>query len=124
MKTRINDQNGFTLIELLIVVGIIGILAGLNFSSHRQFKTRAYDTDAKSNLQSLFLTCKLYWNDNGSASDCNVNNVSGTSYGFATSADITISGQGAESGFSGTATHNSSTTTFAINSIGTVSQSN
>ncbi|MBT3366823.1 MAG: prepilin-type N-terminal cleavage/methylation domain-containing protein, partial [Nitrospina sp.] len=41
MKTRINDQNGFTLIELLIVVGIIGILAGLNFSSHRQFKTRA-----------------------------------------------------------------------------------
>ncbi|MBT5633274.1 MAG: prepilin-type N-terminal cleavage/methylation domain-containing protein [Nitrospina sp.] len=121
MKATITDQSGFTLIELLVVVGIVGILAGLNFSSHRQFKTRAYDTDAKTNLQSLFLTCKLYWNDEGSTANCNVSNVSGSSYGFATSSNVTISGQGAETSFSGSATHNSSTTTYTINSKGALS---
>jgi type IV pilus assembly protein PilA len=121
MKTTISNQSGFTLIELLVVVGIIGILAGLNFSSHRQFKTRAYDTDAKSNLQNLFLTCKLYWNDNGSSSNCDVGSVSGASYGFTSSSEVNISGQGAESSFSATATHNSSTTTFTINAKGVLS---
>jgi type IV pilus assembly protein PilA len=121
MKTTISNQSGFTLIELLVVVGIIGILAGLNFSSHRQFKTRAYDTDAKSNLQSLFLTCKLYWNDNGSSANCGVSNVTGASYGFTSSSEVSISGQGAESSFSATANHNSSTNIFTINSKGALS---
>jgi prepilin-type N-terminal cleavage/methylation domain-containing protein len=121
MKIAIVDQRGFTLIELLIVVGIIGILAGLNFSSHQQFKTRAYDIDTKSNLQNLFLTCKLYWNDKGSTANCNASNVSGATYGFTSSADISITGQGAESNFSATATHNSSTTIFSINSKGALS---
>ncbi|MBT5957993.1 MAG: prepilin-type N-terminal cleavage/methylation domain-containing protein [Nitrospina sp.] len=121
MRATITDQRGFTLIELLVVVAIVGILAVANYSSHSQYKKRAYDIDAKSNLQSLFLTCKLYWNDNGSTSNCDVSAVSGSSYGFASSAEVTISGQGTESSFSGTAIHNSSTTTFTINSAGTVS---
>jgi prepilin-type N-terminal cleavage/methylation domain-containing protein len=121
MKTTISNQEGFTLVELLVVAGIIAILATLNFSSHSQFKTRAYDIDAQSNLQSLFLTCKLYWNDLGSETNCNINNVSGSTYGFTSSAGVTLSGQGTESTFSATSSHDSSTTTFTINSSGTLS---
>ena len=121
MRATITDQSGFTLIELLIVTGIIGILATAGLFSYQPYKKRAYDIDAKANLQSLFLTCKLYWNDKGSTTNCNVSAVSGSSYGFASSAEVTFSGQGTESNFSGTAIHNSSTTTYTISSNGTLS---
>jgi prepilin-type N-terminal cleavage/methylation domain-containing protein len=121
MRTANADQSGFTLIELLIVLGIIGILAGVSLSSYQVYKKRAYDIDSKTNLQSLFLTCKLYWNDNGSSANCNVSNASGSSYGFTSSSSVAISGQGVESNFSATAAHNSSTTTFSINSKGNLS---
>jgi prepilin-type N-terminal cleavage/methylation domain-containing protein len=121
MRTIITNQRGFTLIELLIVLGIIGILATINYSSHREFKTRAYDVDAKSNLQNIFLSCKLYWNDKGSNSDCTVNAVSNASYGFSSSSEVTLSSQGTESNFSATAYHNFSTHSFSINSKGALS---
>jgi prepilin-type N-terminal cleavage/methylation domain-containing protein len=121
ISLAVNNQSGFTLVELLVVAGIIGILAVITLSSYQPYKKRAYDIDSKSNLQSLFLTCKLYWNDNGPESTCDVSAASGSSYGFATSSDIIIAGQGTETSFSATATHNSSTTIYSINSKGGLS---
>jgi prepilin-type N-terminal cleavage/methylation domain-containing protein len=121
MRTPTTNQSGFTLIELLIVVAIIGLLAGIGFSQYRQLKERTYDLDAQTSLQHLFRACKSYWINNGPISTCNVSAVSGSSYGFASSTNITISGTGTESSFSATANHSASTNTLTINAAGAVS---
>lgn len=121
MRAPKTNQGGFTLIELLIVIAIIGLLAGVGFSQYIQLKERAYDLDAQTSLQHLFRACKVYWGDKGPGSTCNVSAVSGSSYGFVASANITISGTGTESSFSATANHSASTNTITINSAGVVS---
>lgn len=117
IKSNLANQKGFTMIELLIVTAIIGVLASITHSYYAQYKQRAYDVHAKSNLKSLWLTCNLYWQDN-SKGTCNVAAVNNTTYGFSTADQVTLSGQGTEASFSGTASHNESDTTFSINSSG------
>ncbi len=62
-----SNNKGFTLIELLIVIAIIGILAAIAIPQFNQYKARAYDSDVKSNMHNIYLACKAYWADSGSA---------------------------------------------------------
>ena len=120
IKSNLASQKGFTIIELLIVTAIIGVLASITHSYYAQYKQRAYDVHAKSNLKSLWLTCNLYWQDTPEGT-CNIAAVSNTTYGFSTGVNVTLTGQGTGTGFSGTASHNQSDTTFSINSSGNFS---
>ena len=56
---NLRNAKGFTLIELLIVIAIIGILAAIAIPQFNQYKKRAYDSDAKSNLHNIYLGCRL-----------------------------------------------------------------
>jgi prepilin-type N-terminal cleavage/methylation domain-containing protein len=117
----LRNKKGFTLIELIIVIGIISVLAAIAIPVYAQYKERAYDSDVKSHLHNIFLACKSYWSDEGSASDCTVPIASGTAYGYTQTSKISIAASGGETIFSGTASHADSTNTFTMDSVWSIS---
>jgi type IV pilus assembly protein PilA len=60
MKTL---KAGFTLIELMIVVAIIGLLAALAIPNFLKFQARARQSEAKTNLKSIYTAQKSYYGD-------------------------------------------------------------
>ncbi len=62
----IKTNTGFTLVELLIVIMIIGILAAIAVPMFLGERTKAVQTEAKTNLESLRLLEEQFFAENGS----------------------------------------------------------
>lgn len=63
MRIKMKRQ-AFTLIELLVIVAIIGILSGLAAVNYSRSRTRAYDTNIKTNTSSYRDAMELYYSQN------------------------------------------------------------
>ena len=98
------------------------IFLAISAPGYLGYQTRAYDSDAKSNLHNIFMACKAYWADNGSDAVCTSTLAQSTVYGYIQSADVDISASGAETVFSATAQNINSTKTFRIDSEGTITE--
>ncbi len=120
--SKLRNEKGFTLIELLIVIAIIGILAAIAIPQFNQYKSRAYDSDAKANLHNVYLACKAYWADSGSQATCNSAQYTLTTYGYIQSAAVSIVGVGVETSFNGTAQNTNSTNSYSVDSLGTINR--
>jgi len=57
-------ERGFTLIELLIVIAIIGVLAAIAVPQFSQYRSRAFDTAAMSDLRNAMTAQEAYFVDN------------------------------------------------------------
>ena len=123
---NVEGEKGFTLIELLIIIAIIGILSAIAIPQFSAYKLRGYNSDTKTNLTNLFLSCKAYWADNGRDSACNEKDVANTNYGFENSPGITITvpdDSNTKSTFVATAKNsNVPGVIYAINSSGTITE--
>jgi prepilin-type N-terminal cleavage/methylation domain-containing protein len=62
VPSRVNKPNaGFTLIELLLVVAIIGLLAAIAIPQFIAYRTRAIDTQMKSDLKNAAMAMESYF---------------------------------------------------------------
>ena len=123
---NVEGEKGFTLIELLIIIAIIGILSAIAIPQFSAYKLRGYNSDTKTNLTKLYLSCKAYWADTGSGSACTEKDVTNTNYGFENSPGITITvadDSNTKSTFAATAKNsNVPGVIYAINSSGTITE--
>ena len=85
-------------------------------------QTRAPISDTKSNLHNLYLACKAYWVDEGSAEPCSVNTASQEKYGYVKSKGVTVHVAGAENDFCAVAWHQDTQRMFSKNSIGQIAE--
>jgi len=60
IKLLKKKEEGFTLIELMIVVAIIGILAAIAIPNFLRYQAKAKQTEAKSNLGSIYTSQVTY----------------------------------------------------------------
>jgi type IV pilus assembly protein PilA len=63
------SNKGFTLIELMIVVAIIGILAAIAIPNFNKFQSRSKQSEAKTNLKSLYTAQQAFFAEKDRYSD-------------------------------------------------------
>lgn len=64
------NEKGFTLIELLVVVAIIGILAAIAIPQFAQYRIRAFNAQAKSDLRNGITAEEAYYVDSDVYAAC------------------------------------------------------
>ena len=64
------NEKGFTLIELLVVVAIIGILAAIAIPQFAAYRTRAFNSNAESDLRNSITAQEAAFVDNDTYATC------------------------------------------------------
>ena len=58
------NQKGFTLVELLVVIAIIGILSTIAVPQFSEYRKRAHDSAARSDIRNIITAEEMYYLDN------------------------------------------------------------
>lgn len=113
MQNRENER-GFTLIELLVVVTIVGILASIAIPQFKEYRARAYDAVAQSDLRNAAVAQEAYFLDEEVYSS-----EVATLPGFVASKGVTLEVQAVgETDWSASSYHAQGTSTFCYESAG------
>jgi type IV pilus assembly protein PilA len=110
-------SEGFTLIELLVVIAIIGILSATAIPQYADYKKRAFDSRAKSDLTNVAIAQEAYFIDAEKYLSCSTTTCSNLPGISKISKGVTIGITASNTYFNGTATHDKgSGKTFQWNS--------
>ena len=110
------SQKGFTLIELLVVVAIIGILAAIAIPQFQQYRERAFDGRAQSDLRNMMTAQEAHFTDNDEYAG---DTASLEDFGFRPSDGVTATvADGSATAWSGNTIHASGNKRFCYDSDG------
>lgn len=73
LAINLHSSKGFTLLELLVVMAIISILASISIPRFNDYRRRAFDTRALSDLRNVASAEEAYFLDNESYLSCQNN---------------------------------------------------
>jgi len=98
-------EHGFTLLELIITMAIVAILTAVAIPEYKEYKARAFDIRAQSDLRNVALAEEVYFLDFERYRSCATGNCSALP-GIATLSDgVTLAITATTSGFTGEASH-------------------
>ncbi len=122
MKNTMKKESGFTLIELLVVIAIIGILAAIAIPQFSEYKKKAFNGRAQTDLRNGITSEEAYFVDEEQYASCS-NDCVGVLPGFVLSQGVQIDFEAADSAgtadeFSGASCHDQGDREYAWASTG------
>ncbi|MEZ4754896.1 MAG: prepilin-type N-terminal cleavage/methylation domain-containing protein [Bdellovibrionota bacterium] len=102
-------MKGFTLLELLITMVIIGILSAVAIPQYSEYKQRAYDSSAKTELRNVAIAEEVYFIDAEAYFACSDRDCESLPGITRLSKGVNISIETEDFSFTGTASHDAGT---------------
>ena len=84
------NEKGFTLIELLVVVAIIGILAAIAIPQFAEYRVRAFNSRAQSDLRNVITAEEAYFVDSEAYLACTETTCASSLPGFVASSGVDL----------------------------------